>query len=467
MAQIMCMTSGLTGILNASFELVARLQSKGHDCICASPLPVGDKVQAQGLSYLQLDPVNYDPAPPLPEFAGPLRKMKRLVYKIRHVSRRRQEAVKALGMEAFLEKMRKAAPDLVIIDMELHQHIFALVTAGYKVLLLSQWFSTWYAKRLPPIVHHTIPGRGFSGSRLGLEWSWMNIRGQRWWMFTKKKVTSVYTDRRSILKKYARDIGFPLSYIRTNYWPGPFSYDTLPVISMTAEALEFPHQKRSNLEYVGPMVYTQRRDQNIEAADLQKIRAILNSKENRQLIYCSVSTFSKGDIKFLQRVIRAFEGQQDWLGIMSLGGLADAAALDPLPDNVYAFDRVPQLEILSRANLSINHGGIHTINECLHYKIPMLIYSGKRSDQNGCAARIHYHGLGIMADKDADTPNEIRTRIRQVLSNPAFRENIERIHREITTYREKNVLGRVVSSIVGSNESVNNTFEAVTLADEE
>lgn len=411
------MTTGLTGILNASFELIKRLEAMGHEVIAASPASVEEKVAMQGLNYLQLSPVNFDPAPAIPSYSGKLRKVKRFWYKLRCAGKRRKAAVAALGMEQFLEKVADVAPDLVIIDIELHERIMALYTANYKVLLLSQWFSTWDSKGLPPIQSAIMPGRGFAGSSLGLRLAWTKVRITRWYTFLKKKFLTVYTDRRSILQLYAKESGFPTRLIKKNYWPGPFSYAELPVISMTAKDLDFEHEVRPGLTYVGPMVSAQRKEAVNDQESEQQLQVIFKKKENegKKLIYCSVSTFSQADTSFLKKVTQAFSGMSDWLLIISLGGKATTDSLGEVSENVFVFSRVPQLQVLARADLSINHGGIHTINECLHFGVPMLIYSGKRSDQNGCAARVNYHGVGLMADKDRDRPEDIKRKINELL----------------------------------------------------
>ena len=58
MAKIICVTTGLTGILNASFELVAQLQSAGHDLKYASPRRVGERVELQGIPFVQLPEID-------------------------------------------------------------------------------------------------------------------------------------------------------------------------------------------------------------------------------------------------------------------------------------------------------------------------------------------------------------------------------------------------------------------------
>ena len=449
MARIVCITSGLTGILHASFELVARLEKAGHQVTYACPQEIGDRVRPQGFEYVQLPPINFFPAPDLPDFDGPLRKVKRMWYKIKHGPQRRSAAVEALGMDAFKNTMRQLSPDLLILDVELHDYIMTAYSESIPLVLLSQWFSLWKRPGLPPLSHDTIPGEGWRGQRLGLELAWLGIKVRRWWMFGKKRLLSAGTDRRSVLQRYASQVGFPLKLANRNYWPGPFTYNTLPVLSMTAWELEFPHSIRPNLHYIGPMVFAGRKEKALDPMAEEKLKTIFERRaKGSALIYCSVSTFREGDKNFLSRLIEAVKDQSDWEMIISLGGLLKEATFDTLPANVHSFSWVPQLRILEQADCSINHGGIHTINECIHFRVPMLIYSGKRSDQNGCAARVAYHGLGIMADKDVDGAEDIQFKINQVLNESSFKERMEEMHRHYQKYQEENRLASVVKKII-------------------
>jgi len=77
----------------------------------------------------------------------------------------------------------------------------------------------------------------------------------------------------------------------------------------------------------------------------------------------------------------------------------------------------------------------------------MLVYSGKRSDQPGCAARVHYHSIGLMADKDADTPMVIRQRINEVLIGE-FGEKIQEMKGTIAHYATDKVLEQTVANFL-------------------
>ena len=452
---IVCITSGLTGILNASFELMRRLENAGFRVTCACPQTVGEQVKMQGFGYEQLAAVNYDPAPEVPEINSSLRKTRRLLHKWWHRKKRQQIALDNLKMGEFSEKLKSWKPDLLILDVELHEHIMTAVAEKYPVLLLSQWFSLWRREGLPPLLQDTIPGVGEAGDPDAINQAWDEIEAARLQIFLKKQFLSGETDRRSILQLYAEKIGFPKKHISQNYWPGPFTYTDLPVISITAEELEFPHAPPGFLKYVGPMVFENRKDLKADEEVEQRLNQLFSErkKKNQRLIYCSVSTFKSGDQQFLKKLITAFAERKDWLLILGLGGKIEIESLNPLPENVHAFKWIPQLKVLAKADLSINHGGIHTINECIHFKVPMLVYSGKRSDQNGCAARVHYHGLGLMADKDVDTSADILSKIDLIFKSPNYQKSINEAHKVYKNYKSKNVLENVVNEFLNKRNA--------------
>ncbi len=122
----------------------------------------------------------------------------------------------------------------------------------------------------------------------------------------------------------------------------------------------------------------------------------------------------------MKKVIRAVQNQQDWVLIISLGGKLKITNFGNVPENVYLKEWVPQLQVLQNTDCSINHAGINTINECIHFKVPMLVYSGKRHDQNGCAARVTYHQIGLVGDKDLDTNEHIKNKINTLLTEPVY-----------------------------------------------
>ena len=140
---------------------------------------------------------------------------------------------------------------------------------------------------------------------------------------------------------------------------------------------------------------------------------------------------------FLRKVIKAVGKEPDWLLILSLGRNLSKDVFNDSPENVYVFPWVPQLKVLAHADVCVNHGGINSINECLHFAVPMVIYSLKYTDENGNAARMAYHGLAILGDKDQDDMALIRKNINAVLADPKYRKKVSEYHRIYENYGQR------------------------------
>ena len=88
------------------------------------------------------------------------------------------------------------------------------------------------------------------------------------------------------------------------------------------------------------------------------------------IIYISLGSMIKSKA-FLRKCIKAF-GNKEMTIILSCGGL-DPGKLGNLPDNIYAYSFVPQLEVLQHVDLFFTHGGMNSVNEAIFYGVPMLV----------------------------------------------------------------------------------------------
>ncbi len=457
MAKIICITTGLTGITNASFELIKRLSLSGHEVIAASPNDIREKVTKQGIKYEQLVPLTFNPSPALPTFQGKFKRGRRLFYMLRNISKRKKLAVEAIYPHSFVKLINRHQPDLLILDLELHEYIVKAYAMEVPFILFNQFFSIWKRRGLPSIRSKTIPGVGLTGTTIAIKLSWLFTKIKRRWKFQKIKILTGFTNRRTALHQLIHQECFPNKYIGGDFWPGFIIYNQLTVISTTAEELEFPHIKRENLFYVGPMVNIDRKEQKAITTNDYTIEEVFSTAKNtnKKLIYCSVSTLQKGDTALLEKIINAVSAEKDWILIITLGGLIKNWERKMLPSNVFTFSYLPQLKVLSKADCSINHGGIHTINECIHFKVPMLIYSGKKSDQNGNAARIHFHEIGLRGDKDKVEVSEIKKNLREVLSNPLYKKNLVNLQEKYLDYKRKEVLENTIDNFLSKHKKAN------------
>jgi UDP:flavonoid glycosyltransferase YjiC (YdhE family) len=445
MARILIIITGQAGVTNASLELSRRLTAVGHHVTLAAPRDRAEEASAAGIDFLLLPTINENPEKTILRLEGPLPKAGG-ARKEAIVERRLAAKVltQPFVFEPTLDELR---PELMIVEVELHEYILEAWGAGQNMILLSQWYSLWDRPGLPYQLVDTIPGRGWRGSKLAMWLHWKKTGFGRMRMHRKRARRFHGTERRSALLALAEEVGFPRKYIRKSFWPGAFTYEGLPVMAMAPLEMEFPHTPPPWLQYVGPMVLATRpegRKRSLNGFSLEAIYA-LREERNAKLILCTVSTMQAAKGDFLYKLIEAARGQEEWMLLIGLGGKVPTGGLPELPDNVYPFRHVPQLEVLGKADLSINHAGIHTIHECLYFGVPQLVYSGKKSDQPGCAARVQYHGVGLMADKDVDSAETIRSKIDRVLREPAYREATLAMREKLGHYREQQVAENMVA----------------------
>lgn len=440
MAYIVCITGGLTGLLNASLALVSQLQRAGHQVTYASPADLRASVTAQGIDYVQLDRwVMQSGDPPMSRW-----------QKWRTLRERQQRAVDALGVQNFVQMMRSLDPDLLLIDMEMHPHIMAAVTEELPVALLCQFLSIWQQPDLPPIHTKTVPDQRWL-TRLNIAWSWWFHSGKKRLEFQRERWRRMGLDWVSILRCYAQQIGYPWHHPwRRDQWLLPYTHGQLPILCLNALELDFLHAPHPLMHYVGPMVLENRWESKVTPDTESALEHLFENCQThgRALIYCACSTFIKSDQQFLQRLIQAVSSCPEWELVLGLGGQLDLSTLGILPDNIHAFDWVPQVRVLKYADCAINNGGINSINECLYLGVPMLVYSLQRFDQDGNAARVTYHGLGIAGDIGHDRPEQIRGYLRTLLSDSSYQQRIEQMRECSHRYIHKNRAAEVVETLL-------------------
>lgn len=451
-SHVLCMTTGLTGVLHASFEVVSRLEDAGFRVSYACPHDVRERVEAQGIEYYQLPPVDFSPAPALPPITGPARHLRKVWTAVRTLDQRRHAALQRMGLAEFEALLAELRPDLILIDMELHDHIMCAVAREYPVVLMCQFASAWRRPGLPPIDSEIIPGRGRSGGRMGIWLAWSRRRIRRWMQARLEAARAFFVDRRSILRFYARESGFPVRLLEETNWPPPFTYAELPVVSLVAEEFDFPHPHRPRFHYVGPIAALDRVQTEGERERAAACEELVRRCEEagQTLIVCTVTTMEgeNEDLGFLRRLIEAVRDRPEWMVVLGVGAEGAVERLGPLPPNVAAFPWIPQARLLRSADLSIQHGGIHTVNECILHGVPILMYCGARHDQAGNAARVEWAGLGHSGDRAGDDSAAIARRIEAVLADGQVRERVAAFSRRARSEQARERLATVVGRYI-------------------
>jgi UDP:flavonoid glycosyltransferase YjiC (YdhE family) len=448
MASVLVVAGEFESTLYPYVELARRLAAAGHRVRVSGPPRVRALVEHHRLEHVLLEPSRYD------RFLEADRGTS-ILERVVHVRRRRELAAASTAASGFSRAARELAPDLILIDGEMHEHIIAASATGIPIALLNSFVSIWRRPGLPPPHLLVRPGVGWRGTRLAISLAWRVLRWRKrhdaWTQWARR----IGCDRLSVLRRLAADAEFDLRReTDTGQWLKPFTYRRLPVLSVHALEYEFPHSPPERVRYLGPMVLDARLDREMPEQARATLDAILDARRRspgeRTLIYAGFGSAATTDVALVRRLVEAVAERPRWHLVLSLSRRIAAGELGALPDRVHAFSWVPQLEVLKHADVCVTHGGINTVDECVVTGVPMLVYCGFETDMAGNTARVVHHGLGIAGDRGRDQAPTIREHIDRLVAEPSFGENLRRLRERYQTYVEDRVAERAVASLVGT-----------------
>lgn len=151
---------------------------------------------------------------------------------------------------------------------------------------------------------------------------------------------------------------------------------------------------------------------------------------NETIIYVAMGTmlprFTK---KIYKRCIEAFK-QEPVSVILTIGEELEASDLGEIPENVYVYSKVPQVDVLEHSDLFITHGGMNSVNESIHSKTPMVV-GPIVNDQPIIAEQIEELNIGKRINLKKAKAGEIKEATFSVLNDSSIKENMKRIGGEM------------------------------------
>lgn len=441
MGHVVYVTNGFAGNLNVALELGNRLREAGHRVTYLCPAQREQLVTGEGHAYIALSADR--------SIRAEAADIDCVAQRWRRLRLRRALRKRSIDNDEIERIVDRLAPDLLLIDIELHYAIIVTARLGVPTALVTCWFNVFRRPGVPPLHSLAVPGTTLA-SRLSVTGSWWRLILWKRYRALRERLSPAgvraallplgyQTRRLGDLRALARSRGVRLRRaVDRNQWIIPFVYRHLPVLSFTAWEMEFPHAPSPLMHYVGPMIPKSRSERRSNAGSLAAWRAFRDARPEtsspRPLVYCSLGSYWGTDVAFLRKVIAVFARRREWDLVLGLGGKLAAASLDSLPPNAVALEWAPQLEILELADGALTHGGINTINECIARGVPVVVYSTNRVDQNGCAARVAYHRLGIIGDIDGDDAPQIERNISQILTDREIIGSVDTMHDTFERY---------------------------------
>jgi MGT family glycosyltransferase len=121
-----------------------------------------------------------------------------------------------------------------------------------------------------------------------------------------------------------------------------------------------------------------------------------------------------------------------------------------LPDNILLQERVPQLEVLKRADLFITHSGMNSTSEAIKYGVPMICIP-LEADQPFVAKRVCELSLGVRIDPRSISADKIADSVDKVLSETNFKKNMKDLSKLSSNYHGSVEGARLIMEMLNQN----------------
>jgi MGT family glycosyltransferase len=145
------------------------------------------------------------------------------------------------------------------------------------------------------------------------------------------------------------------------------------------------------------------------------------------LIYASLGTLQNGKPEIFEQIAAACIPLDAQL-VISMGN-PTAMPLD-LPGEPLVVAYAPHQQLIARSALVITHAGLNTTLTALGCGVPLLAIP-ITNEQPGIAARVAYCGAGRVLPLRQLCVERLTAMAQDVLHNPAYRQNAQRLGREI------------------------------------
>lgn len=139
---------------------------------------------------------------------------------------------------------------------------------------------------------------------------------------------------------------------------------------------------------------------------------------------------------FCKECIRAFGGRD--MSVILNTGKVRPELLGQIPENIYAYSFVPQVEVLQHADVFLTHCGMNSVNEAMHYGVPMVAMPFI-NDQISNAKRIVDLGIGKRVRSFPSRGRQLYRTVLDVYSDESIQKRsieIQRSLKDETTLEE-------------------------------
>ena len=168
-----------------------------------------------------------------------------------------------------------------------------------------------------------------------------------------------------------------------------------------------------------------------EGEEGERTLAWLRRVPKRSTVYATLGAVYNNMVEVFTAILRSLREEPLNL-ILTVGRNQDPAQFGCQPVHVHIERFVPQALLLPRCDLVVTHGGFGTVTAALAHGLPLVLIPIS-ADQPENARRCAALGVGHIVGPDKRTPPIIRAAVREVLDNPLYRSNAQRLRQQAQT----------------------------------
>lgn len=214
------------------------------------------------------------------------------------------------------------------------------------------------------------------------------------------------------------------------------------VVQFSVEAFEYPRPDAPvEVRFVGPAA-----------------RAVASTSElpdwwsdlagPRPVVHVTQGTIANTDFTELARPTLAALADEDVLVVVATGG-PPVSELGELPANARAAEFLPYDRLFALTAVMVTNGGYGGVHYALEHGVPIVI-AGDTEDKPEVATRVAWSGVGINLKTGHPKPDAIRSAVRDVLTQPRYREASARAAEQIRASEGIDALAATIERVIAA-----------------
>ena len=196
-----------------------------------------------------------------------------------------------------------------------------------------------------------------------------------------------------------------------------------------------------NIRFVGPLLpYSQ--------GVRHPFKQVNQVRKYKRVVLVTQGTVERDPKKIIIPTLEAFKDDTRTLVVVTTGGSQTEELRANYPqENVIIEDFIDFNCVMPYADVYVTNGGYGGTMLALQHKLP-IVAAGIHEGKNEITARVSYFKVGINLKTETPTPDKIRKSVEQVLTDPNYKINVQRLGAEFKTYNANQLCEQYISKLL-------------------